>query len=269
MRLISLNAWGGKIWPALGDWAVTAGADILFLQEVIRAPDPSPEWLIYRDPHRELWQRADLFADISQRLPEHQARFAAAARGELEDEHGARHMSEHGLGAWIAMPLAITEAFQGFVHGSYRFGGWGEEPVPRTFQLFRICDPATGGTATVGHVHGLRDPSGKGDTPARRAQAETLAAAVETFMRPGEPVIIGGDFNVLPDSETFGILAEIGLKDLVVTGGHTDTRTSLYPKPQRFADYLLVSDAVRVTRFDVPAVPEVSDHRMLILEFDM
>lgn len=269
MRLISLNAWGGQVWPALGDWAEGAGADVLFLQEVIRAPGPSPEWLIYRDPHRELWQRANLFADIAKRLPSHQARFAAAARGALEDPQGDTHASEHGLGAWFAPNLAITEAFQGFVHGSYRHGGWGAEPVPRTLQLFRVCDPTTGGVATVGHLHGLRDPSGKGDTPARRAQARRLADAIERFRRPGDPVIIAGDLNVLPDSETFGILAEIGLTDLVTTTGHTDTRTSLYPKEQRFADYLLVSDNVQIRHFDVPAQPEVSDHRMLIVDFDI
>ena len=225
MRLISLNAWGGKIWPQLGDWAESAGADVLFLQEVIRAPVPSPDWLIYRDPYRELWQRANLFDDISARLPAHQARFAAAARGLLQTEGGDELSSEHGLGAWIGQGLAITDAYQGFIHGSYRHGGWGEEPVPRAIQLFRLCNPETDGTATVGHLHGLRDPDGKGDTPARRAQAEAISDAVEGIRKPGEPVILAGDFNILPDSETFTILGKIGLRDLVTRRGHTDTRT--------------------------------------------
>jgi hypothetical protein len=47
-------------------------------------------------------------------------------------------------------------------------------------------------------------------------------------------VVVCGDVNLLPDSETFDVLAEIGLTDLV---GAADTRTSRYPKPVRHASY--------------------------------
>jgi len=46
----------------------------------------------------------------------------------------------------------------------------------------------------------------------------------------------------------------------------TDTRTSHYAKPVRFADYMLVTADVPVADFDVPASPEVSDHRPLVLD---
>jgi endonuclease/exonuclease/phosphatase family metal-dependent hydrolase len=75
-----------------------------------------------------------------------------------------------------------------------------------------------------------------------------------------------GDFNVLPGSSTFEVLADLGLSDLVTGRGHADTRTSHYAKPGRYADYMLVNDAVRVSSFDVVAAPEVSDHRPLLLE---
>jgi endonuclease/exonuclease/phosphatase (EEP) superfamily protein YafD len=77
---------------------------------------------------------------------------------------------------------------------------------------------------------------------------------------------LGGDFNLLPDSATFGRLARLGLRDLVTGSGITDTRTVLYTKPQRHANYLLLRDGVRVARFDVPSDPVVSDHRPLILD---
>jgi DNA-binding NtrC family response regulator len=47
MRLVWLNAWGGAVWPALGDWIADLHPDVLFLQEVTRAPVPCPEWLVY------------------------------------------------------------------------------------------------------------------------------------------------------------------------------------------------------------------------------
>ena len=68
---------------------------------------------------------------------------------------------------------------------------------------------------------------------------------------------------MLPDSDTFAILREIGLTDLV---GTADTRTASYTKPVRHADYLLVSDPTAVRAFEVLAAPEVSDHRPLVLD---
>lgn len=228
---------------------------------------PSPEWLAYVDPYRSLDQRADLFRDVSARLPDHQARFAAAARGTLNDAHGQPYASEHGLGAWVGGELAIAAAYQGFVHGSYRHDGWGPEPVPRAIQIQRIVDPGTGRSGLFAHFHGIRDPEGKHDTPERAVQAKAVVDAIGRMRQPDEPVILAGDFNLLPDSSTFAAFSAIGLVDLVTTGGFTDTRTSLYAKSQRYADYLLVSEQVKVEAFDVPATPEVSDHRPLVLDF--
>lgn len=269
MRLVSLNAWGGQVWPALAHWIATAEFDILCLQEVTRAPVPSPDWLTYGDAFRQLDQRADLFGDVSRLLPRFQARFAAATRGTLQDQDGQDVASEHGIAFWVNPGLAITEADQHFIHGSFRADGWGAEPVPRTLQIARVCDPSTGATFAFAHLHGLRDPGGKGDTGARKAQYQAIVGALTSFRNAAEPLILAGDFNLLPDSATFGALTAIGLCDLVTTGGHSDTRTSLYSKPQRYANYLLVSPKVKVRTFEVPALPELSDHRPLILEFDL
>ena len=264
LKIVSLNAWGGQCWPALAAWLRDLDVDVLCLQEVIRAPVPSPEWLAYRDDFRALDQRADLFHDVSALLPNHLARFAPAARGQLSDNDGNLYLSEHGLGQWVSSDLAWITAWNGFVHGTYRHDGWGAEPVPRAAQVSRIAT-TDGRTFVVAHLHGLRDPAGKGDTPARRAQWLATVKAIETIREQDDPVILAGDLNVLPDSEAFGIFADIGLTDLVTTGGFTDTRTTLYKKPQRFADYILVTDTVQVIDFQLPATPEVSDHRPLML----
>jgi endonuclease/exonuclease/phosphatase family metal-dependent hydrolase len=266
LTIVSLNAWGGAVWPALGDWVADIAPDVLCLQEMIRAPVPGPDRLVYADPHRRLDQRADLFSDISARLPAHQAIFAPAARGPLFDADGRVLASEHGLGLWVARRLAIADYASSFVHGRYRPDGWGPEPVPRTMQMARIVDPATGGALVVAHLHGLRDPSGKGDTPERAAQAEAVARALAGFQRGAdEPMVLAGDLNLLPDSAFFGRMAGLGLSDLVTARGIADTRTHLYAKPQRHADYMLVRDTGPVDRFEVPGMPVVSDHRPLVL----
>lgn len=115
----------------------------------------------------------------------------------------------------------------------------------------------------IAHLHGLRDPSGKGDTPARAAQARRLAELVEQSRDGDDLSIVCGDLNLLPDSDTFRALAAVGLTDLV---GTADTRTSRYTKPTRHASYLLVSKTRAVRRFHVQRQPEVSDHAPLLLE---
>lgn len=265
MRLVYLNAWGGREWPALSAWLPTLGADVLCLQEVIRAPHGAPDWLHYTDPNRALAQRGDLFADVSTLLPRYQARFAMAARGVLQDAEGRDHPSEHGLGQWCAASLAVLGHWHGLVFGAPRMGGWGPEPVPRAAQISRVVG-GNGSPVVVAQIHGLRHPRGKGDVPERREQWDRLVAALTAFREPDEPLVVGGDLNVLPGSEVFDILGGLGLTDLVTSRGITDTRTALYEKPQRHANYLFVSRQVTVQDFQVPAVPVVSDHRPMILD---
>ncbi|MEM9756888.1 MAG: endonuclease/exonuclease/phosphatase family protein [Pseudomonadota bacterium] len=268
LRIVSLNAWGGKLWGALKPWLQQLSADVLCLQEVTRAPEPSPAWLTYSDAERRLDQRADLLADVSECLPKHQAVFAPAARGPLSDRDGRTYLSEHGIAMWIAPDLALTAYRSLFVHGAYRQDGWGPEPVPRQMQVMRLAGRGAGGIV-VGQLHGLRDPSGKGDTAARMDQSLAVRRATSQMLRPGEAAALVGDLNLLPGSESFEIWREIGLRDLIAEHGVTDTRTSHYTKSTRFADYALVNDATVVRAFDVPSQPEVSDHRPLILSVDI
>lgn len=266
MKIVSLNAWGGQVWDALASWIAGLDVDVLCLQEVTRAPVPSPEWLRYVDPYRDLAQRADLFGDISALLPDHQSFFAAATRGVLMDDEGSSVPSEHGLGLWVRRNFAVTQLAQGFVHGTFRPDGWGVEPVPRTMQVVQVQDPGTGQSLCVGHFHGLRDSSGKGDTAARTLQTERAMALFCSLWQQDIPAVLAGDFNLLPDSASFAQFSQIGLHNLIAHHRIIDTRTRLYKKSQRFADYMLVSDdLLAASTFDVPAEPEVSDHRPLIL----
>ena len=263
MRIVSLNAWGGQVWPALGSYLSGVGADVLCLQEMIHATEPCPSWLAYRDAYRNLYQRSDLFADIYAGLPDHRAEFWPAVEGPLEDNSGRSFRSQHGLGQWIAPGLQVLGRYDGFVHGGFRKDGWGAEPVPRGFQAVKVTKPGRARPVTIAHFHGLRDADGKHDTQARRVQAQAACALLSQITHPAEDVVLAGDFNVLPDSDTLQILSDWGLRDLV---GDRDTRTTLYPKPVRSANYLMVSRSVGVGAFDAPASPVVSDHRPLVLD---
>ena len=267
MRILSLNAWGGKLYAPLLDYLAAVDADVLCLQEVVNTPGSAEAELTYRDGDHVLNQRTNLYEDIKHVLPRHESRFFPASRGVLYDGQGRTHASEFGLATFTRHGLPVIGEAMSFVHGVFSADGWGDHPRARNAHCVRLFDPASAAPVTIAHMHGLRDPAtGKADSEIRRRQAERLAALIRTVWQPGERLVVCGDFNVLPGSSTFEVLAEIGLSDLVTGRGHTDTRTSHYAKPERFADYMLVNDAVRVVSFEVVAEPEVSDHRALVLE---
>ena len=267
MRVISLNAWGGRLHDALIPYLVESDPDVLCLQEVVHTPAADSEWLIYRDGGAELLQRANLFREVRNALPSHQAIFCPAARGDLFD--GDKPVSsEWGLATFVRSSFPIIGQAQDFVHGAFFATGWGDHPRARNAHVVRFFDHATSSIVTVAHMHGLRDLSGKADTPARRAQAAKLVALIGGLRRESDRLVVCGDFNVLPGSETLRMLEGLGLTELITSRGHTDTRTSHYKKSPRFADYMLVSGNVGVRRFDPVAQPEVSDHRALLLDFD-
>jgi endonuclease/exonuclease/phosphatase family metal-dependent hydrolase len=265
LRIISLNVWGGKLHAPLMRYLAETDADVLCLQEVVRAPDVDAGWLLYRDHGVELPQRANLFDEICAALPNHDGFFSPVARGMLF--HGTELVpAEFGLATFVRKRHPVIGQLSAFVHGVYSPDGWGEHPRSRNAHCLRLFNHAGGYAFTIAQMHGLRDLAGKGDTPARAAQAKSLAELVEQVRVPGERLVVCGDFNVLPDSVTFAELGRLGLADLVTTRGFSDTRTSHYAKDGRYADYMLVNAEVGVIDFDVVAAPEVSDHRALRLD---
>ena len=264
MRILSLNTWGGRLHDRLIPYLVEADPDVLCLQEVTRMAAPPCDWLTYRDGALGLPQRADLFGDLRRALPDHEGIFCAAARGSLYDGDKAV-LSDWGIATFVRRSIRVIGQAQDFVHGEFRSDGWGPHPRARNAHAVRLHDEA-GLAVTVVQSHGLRDPLGKHDTPARQAQAEALATLATAVARPDERLVVCGDLNVLPDSATFAVLGRLGLVDLVVARGHHDTRTRFYAKAGRFADYMFVNPPVAVRSFEVVAQPEVSDHRPLLLD---
>jgi len=264
VRIISLNAWGGAMFDELTAWLDTCDADVLCLQEVTNTPGAGG-WTHFADAERSMPQRASLLSDVRARLPRHHALFTACDSGPVRDSENRPRREDFGLATFVAEDFPLVGLHSGFVHGEHvdHLGEWPSSGRPRAALAVRVLDRRAGRFVTVVNFHGLRDSRGKIDTPERRVQAERLADLVTTARDKDDLTVVCGDFNLLPGSETFAVLAALGLTDLV---READTRTSRYAKPVRHASYLLVSDPSAVTRFEVMTAPEVSDHRALILD---
>lgn len=121
------------------------------------------------------------------------------------------------------------------------------------------------------NLHGKARPVHKLDTPARIRQSGKI---INFFKEKAGAKIIGGDFNLMPNTRSVKLFEKAGYKNLIKDFGIKDTRGELNHRQfrkeeiQYFADYVFVSPEVKIKSFSVPNV-EISDHLPLILDFEV
>ena len=130
--------------------------------------------------------------------------------------------------------------------------------VQRHDQHINICN-----------FHGFSRPADKLDTEARQKQS---AGLIRAFEHSTIPVVIGGDFNLLPQTRSILIFEAHGYKNLVSDYKIITTRDHLawdsHPdNKQLFSDYVFTNNRVKVTDFSVPS-STISDHLPLILTLE-
>lgn len=121
----------------------------------------------------------------------------------------------------------------------------------------------SGKTYTIFNFHGMWSAKGKIDTEKRILQSSKIKKIFDESR--GEKILCG-DLNLGPDTKSLDILNK-GNRNLIKEYGITSTRSSSYKKPEKLADYIIVSPEVKVTDFRV-LVDEVSNHLPLLLEFN-
>nr|WP_314141167.1 endonuclease/exonuclease/phosphatase family protein [uncultured Rhodococcus sp.] len=263
MKIVSINAWGGAMFDELVAWLETVDADVICLQEVTRTAHRSG-WSTFADGERTLPQRLSLFDDVSAVLTDFTPHFVVNDAGPVTDGEGVELRQDFGIATWVRDEFPVVGLDARFVHSRFvDHTVWDVGDRPRAALTVTVRDRVAGRFVSVIQLHGLRDPAGKGDSPVRLEQAQKLVEVVEHVRSSSDVIVLCGDLNLLPSSETFAVLGEHGMTDLVEDA---DTRTSSYTKEIRSASYLLVSSTAVVRRFEIVEAPEVSDHRALMID---
>lgn len=144
------------------------------------------------------------------------------------------------------------------------------DEIPNTgIGLYTHINAKNGNVIHVCNVHGRAFPGEKLDTPERLRQSRGF---IDFFTTLDGPKIIGGDFNVLPDTESIRMFEQRGYIDLIKKHNVRTTRNQLawanYPdNKQYYSDYVFVSPDVKVQNFLVPE-NEISDHLPLVLDIE-
>lgn len=255
MKLISLNTWGGRAGKdtLLEFFKAHKDVDIFCLQEIWSAPYPHLEG---KPAGGMEIDTKDIqvygMQEISTLLDTHQPYFKPA------------HLDNYGLMMLVHKNIKVLEEGEVFVYKEKGYVPTGDVGDHARNVQYVTCDTSHG-VRTIMNFHGLWQPgAGHIDNADRLKQSENIAAFVRTLTNP---YVIAGDFNLMPETKSLKILEDMGMHNLVKKYGITSTRTHFYTKPDKFADYALVSPGIEVKDFKI-LPDEVSDHSPLYVEFE-
>ncbi len=252
MKVISLNTWGGKIGKEkfFNFIEKYKNTDVFCFQEVWSGGHHADGMVsagrIITGVIHELAQ------ELSSVLKDHTLYFRP-------------HYSDFfGIAIFVKKNIEIVEEGEFFV---YQEKGYmpanGEDYANHARNVQYITFKTASGLQTIINFHGTWDASGKGDTEKRLKQTDRMLDFLKNITTPR---VLCGDFNVMPDTESLKRIENTGLINLIKEYKITSTRTSFYTKPERFADYMLVSKEIKVKEFKI-LPEEISDHTAMYLEF--
>lgn len=248
-RIVSLNLWGGRLWPLLVDWFLLNrdSVDVFCLQEMCSSENRTG-WSDGEEKRRAL---VDMYQRIQELLPNFVPLPAFAKHG--RDYQGpVEYQLSRGLAMFVKRRITIDIAGDVMVHGTRGV----YDPNASGASNLQFAHLAYGDRKlVVCNFHGLWNGGPKTDTEERVKQSKKARAFLD--MLSGQ-VVVCGDFNLIPDTESMRIFSR-GMRNLVLENKITSTRSSHYAKPEKMADYILVTPDVRVAEFAVRK-DEVSDH---------
>lgn len=245
MKLITLNAWGGRIkdkHKAFFD--KYSDTDIFCLQEVYNKGE---QYVAVQG----LTIDSDFFDNIGGFLSNSKGHFCPTVE------------NRYGLATFLNKDIEIVEQGEILLARSQYERGDHDWDHYRRLQWFEVL--IGGNKLLIANVHLTHRPEGKLDSERRKRQSEMITSFLNIF---DCPKILCGDFNLLPDTESVQMIENAGMKNLIKEYNIDSTRTELYKKPLRLADYIFVSSGIIVNEFKV--LPDVvSDHSPLYIDFDV
>lgn len=242
MKIMSLNIWGGHLHASLLDFIKqNQDVDVFCFQEVYHK---ATNKISTEDRENHL----DIFSELQNILPNHAGYFRPVVS------------NIYGIGLFAKNTLDVLNEGEAIIHDNPHYPGSG----PTHKRILQFLEfRSQNQTYCVVNIHGLWNGKGKSDSPERIAQSHHIRNFINTL---SIPVILCGDFNLNPDTESLGIL-EAGMTNLIKTHNITSTRSSFYPKDGKYADYIIVSPDIKVKDFSV-LLNEVSDHLPLVIELN-
>lgn len=247
MKLIQLNVWQGRLTRSLVRFLTEQDADIVTLQEVYSSPNTLPS--VHLDNFNILEQ-------IMEKIPEYSASVAPLYAFLVADK-------KVQFSNTILTKLPIIDESHTFTKGKYVDDAANEPIQENTRNAQKVTIECRGTQLTIANMHShwnIRPDDSEGSLDGMRKTIDFIG-------KKEGPTIICGDTNVNPTTQTSRLLDVYGTnltREYGVTSTMTDQAAYLPVAP----DQIVVSEEINVLDFQVSNVV-VSDHRALILEFEL
>jgi len=243
MKIMSLNVWQGRLERVLLKHLEQSDLDFACMQEAVDYTGNSLGLV-------SSYQKVGTSAGLNEQF------FSPLFTSSL----GNRDIS-FGNVTYSCVPFTQTSTI--FTRGDYnhRFNPNEDDFNIRAFQHVQI--DMNGKTLHLLNHHGHHIDAHKlGDDETFRQVNQ-----IRDYIRGLDgAVILCGDFNLAPESESIKLL-DTDLTNLSVTHTLTTTRSNLTSK-REVCDYIFVNDSVTVNDFKMDETI-ISDHNALVLDFDL
>lgn len=243
MKLLQLNAWAGRLDKQIRNLLIEEGPDIVCLQEAISYPKEDAGFFLTTENMQTAGE------------------FGYAALGPVFSFQYQRNTAQFGNCILSRFPIRKSEAVFTYLEHKADFEFDTDSANVRNF-VHAIIELDGKACHVITH-HGFWVSEHKNGTEETVRQMQQLADYIATL---SGPIIVTGDFNLAPHSQSLEILNE-RLQNLSVTHRLKTTRTHLTHKTE-VCDYIFVNDLVKVNDFQA-SDEIVSDHKALILDFSL
>jgi endonuclease/exonuclease/phosphatase (EEP) superfamily protein YafD len=258
MKLLCLNTWGARRGEELFDFVAKyrQQTDFFCLQEIWYSRQNRNSKLLKLQVVNQMQRLAEILEDFTPIFCPFETNVNNYDGSDPAD-------TMFGIAVFVRTSYLLESASEEWVYlKRNNLVGMDAKVLGRNIQQVGI--QINGKVLNLFNFHGLWNGLGKKDTPERLEQSRKVVEFMQKF---DNPKILCGDFNLEPETESLGIIKQ-GLRDLIKEYKISDTRTIHYEKSVRFADYVFVSNDVKVNNFEV--LPEaVSDHAALFLDFEI
>jgi hypothetical protein len=268
MRIITLNAWGGRaLYPLMKfieRYAPTT--DVFCFQEVFNTSQEEVDC-----HHPDEYLCGNLYQRIERLI-------GGFGRDQFTGEFAARPESPTRMSQALFYRNSLSAVAYGdqVIHQPERPVEDGSAVISGRLAQFLMVASRSKPTSSfeplaIINYHGLWGGGDKADSSDRLNQSRRLRQLMDQM--PG-PVVLCGDLNLLSNTESLRLL-DHGHRNMVTDYGIVSTRTPLYrhyedPLFPKMADYVILSDGmggIKVRNFWVLS-DLVSDHAPLLLDID-
>ena len=257
MKLISLNTWGGKQYKPLISFIKkhSANTDIFSFQEVFNTTSETLENSGFR---------LNLYSEISILLSNFQGYFLSTVDNYIAGSFQPNIIDFNlswGQAIFVKKKIKVKSSGSFYVYGSKtEFDPKDWNSFPRAVLYVTLQEESS--LFTICNLHGIWTKEGKADTSSRISQSSRINDFLD---KQGGEKILAGDLNLNMDTQSIKIL-EKKMINLIKNYNIPTTRSSFFPRLEKFADYTFVTPDIKVLNFEVPDV-EISDHLPMMLEF--